>query len=236
MKKILLMLMVLSSLSYGENIYATFNVVAKQDAKLAFIASGIVQKVNVDIGSKVKKGEVLAKLDNDDVAAMLQSAKTSLKFAKRSLQRQKKVQKLIDEAKFDVVLNNYEKAKNALAYQEALYAKTFLKAPFDGVIYDKAIEVGDGVSGMMLKTVFKIQSKDARKLILEFDQKYSDEVKVGDMFEYSVDGDERVSKAKISKIYPYADFHNRKIRAEVEVKSLRVGLFGDGYIVTQSKK
>jgi len=236
MKKILLMLMVLSSLSYGENIYATFNVVAKQDAKLAFIASGIVQKVNVDIGSKVKKGEVLAKLDNDDVAAMLQSAKTSLKFAKRSLQRQKKVQKLIDEAKFDVVLNNYEKAKNALAYQEALYAKTFLKAPFDGVIYDKAIEVGDGVSGMMLKTVFKIQSKDARKLILEFDQKYSDEVKVGDMFEYSVDGDERVYKAKISKIYPYADFHNRKIRAEVEVKSLRVGLFGDGYIVTQSKK
>jgi len=182
MKKILLTLITLVSLSHAENIYATFNVTAAKSANLAFIASGIVKSVNVDIDSVVKKGEVLATLGNDDIKAMLESSKTTLKYAKRSLNRQEKIKRLIDQGKFDKVVSAYEKAKNAVAYERALYAKTFLKSPFDGVIYYKDIEVGDAVSGLMLKTVFKIQSAHARKLILEFDQKYHNVVKEGETF------------------------------------------------------
>jgi len=235
MKKILLALLTLVSLSQAEQIYATFNVVAAKNANLAFVAGGIVKKVNVDINSVVKKGEVLASLDNDDIKAMLASAKTTLKFAKRSLNRQEKIKKLIDEGKFDKVLSSYEKARNALAYQQALYNKTYLKAPFDGIIYDKSVEVGDAVSGMMLKTVFKIQSQHARKLILEFDQKYNKRVKAGDTFEYKLDGDSKSYHGTITKVYPFADFNNRKIRAEVKAKDIMVGLFGDGYIIVNEK-
>jgi RND family efflux transporter MFP subunit len=235
MKKILFALFTLVSLSQAENVYATFNVVAAQNAKLAFVAGGIVNHVNADIDSVVKKGEILATLDNEDIKAMLESAKTTLKYAKRSLNRQQKIKKLIDEGKFDRVLSSYEKAKNALAYQQALYKKTFLKAPFDGVIYDKDIEVGDAVSGMMLKTVFKIQSRHERKLILEFDQKYNKIVKAGDTFEYKLDGDTTTYRGTITKVYPYANFNNRKIRAEVAAKDIVVGLFGDGYILTDKE-
>ncbi|MBA1433465.1 MAG: efflux RND transporter periplasmic adaptor subunit [Epsilonproteobacteria bacterium] len=235
MKKILLTLITLISLSHAENVYAIFNVVAAKDAKLAFIASGIVENVNVSIGSEVKKGAVLATLANDDIKAMLASAQTTLKYAKRNLDRQEKIKKLIDEGKFDQIVSAYEKAKDAVAYQKALYAKTFLKAPFDGVIYDKAIEIGDAVSGMILKTVFKIQSLHARKLILEFDQKYNRLVKPGKIFEYTIDGDPKTYKGVISKVYPYANFNNRKIRAEVEAKNITVGLFGDGYILTDER-
>jgi multidrug resistance efflux pump len=235
MKKILLTLITFVSLTQAQNIYATFNVVAAQNAKLAFVAGGIVKEVNVGIDSVVKKDELLASLDNDDVKAILASAKTTLKFAKRSLDRQEKIKKLIDEGKFDRVLSNYEKAKNAVAYQEALYKKTYLKAPFNGVIYYKDIEVGDAVSGMMLKTVFKIQSQHARKLILEFDQKYHSVVKKGDKFEYKLDGDTTVHTGIITKVYPYADFNNRKIRAEVQAKDIVVGLFGDGTIITDKE-
>ena len=235
MKKILLALITLVSLSYAKNVYATFNVVAAQDAKLAFIASGIVSDVKVSIGSVVKKDAILATLGNDDIKAMLESAKTTLKYAKRSLDRQEKIKRLIDEGKFDKVVSAYEKAKNAVVYQQALYEKTFLKAPFDGIIYDKDIEVGDAVSGMMLKTVFKIQSVHERKLILEFDQKYNKDVKVGETFEYTIDGDPKRYKGVISKVYPYANFNNRKIRAEVQAKDITVGLFGDGYILTDEQ-
>ena len=235
MKKILLSLIVFVAFAHAENIYATFNVVAEKNANLAFISSGIVKNVYVDVGSVVKKDEVLATLGNDDIKAMLQSAKTTLKYAKRSLDRQEKIRKLIDEGKFDKVSSSYEKAKNAVVYQEALYEKTFLKAPFSGVIYEKALEVGDAVSGMMLKTVFKIQSVHARKLILEFDQKYHNVVKAGQIFEYKVDGDDKTYKGLISKVYPYADFNNRKIKAEVETKDFTVGLFGDGYILSDEK-
>ena len=232
MKKFLLTLIALNSLLYGENIYATFTVAAAKDAKLAFVAGGIVSKLYVSVGSVVHKDELLASLQNDDIKAILASAKTTLKFAKRSLNRQQKVKKLIDEGTFDKVLSNYEKAKNAVAYQEALYKKTYLKAPFDGVIYDKDIEIGDAVSGMMIKTVFKIQSQHERKLIVEFDQKYHNAVHVGDLYYYTIDGDSKKYSAPITKIYPYANFHNRKIRAEVATKDIMVGLFGDGTIVT----
>ena len=235
MKKIFFTFFTLISLANAENIYVTFNVAAQKSANLAFTASGIVQKVDVDIGSVVADNQTLATLDNDDIKAMLKKTKIVLKFASRELNRQEKIKKLIDASKYDKVLSNYENAKASVAYQQALYAKSILKAPFKGIIYDKSIEIGDAVSGMMLKTVFKIQSLHKRKLILEFDQKYHNSVKVGQTFEYKVDGDKQTYKGLISKIYPYANFSNRKIKAEVKAIDFTVGLFGDGYIKVDGK-
>jgi RND family efflux transporter MFP subunit len=235
MKKILLALLTFVSISSAENIYATFDVSAQKSANLAFTASGIVKKVNVDIGSVVKKDQTLASLDNEDIKAMLDKTKIVLKFAKRELDRQEKIKKLIDASKYDKVLSNYENAKASVAYQQALYNKTILRAPFKGVIYEKSIEVGDAVSGMMLKTVFKIQSLHERKLVLSFDQKYHNVVKVGQKFRYKVDGDIKTYTGVISKVYPYANAANRKMQAEVKAKDFTVGLFGDGMIIVDGK-
>ena len=236
MNKIILGLMGLVISLGASEIYATFNVEAQRSASLAFDAGGIVKKVNFDIASSVKKGDVLAVLANDDKKANVESAKTALKYASKDYERQEKVKHLIDESKFDIFAFKYENAKNALTYEEAKYAKTFLKAPFDGMIYFKDIEVGDTVSGVSLKTVYKIQSKSARKLIVEFDQKYYNRVKVGDTFRYKIDGDAEERSGVISKIYPSANIHNRKMQAEVKAKDLLVGLFGDGYIILPDTK
>jgi len=230
MQKIILGLLLSLGLLNANDIYATFTVEPLKDAKLAFISSGIVKRVNTDIGSRVKKGATLAVLDNADIKAMLEVSKTALKYAKKDYERQLKIKELIDEARFDGVANKYESAKNQLAYQEALYAKTILKAPFSGVIYAKDIEVGDAVSGMMLKTVFKIQSQSRRKLIIEFDQKNRNFVKVGSKFTYSIDGDKKSYTGTISKIHPRANASSRKIKAELLTKNFIPGLFGDGYI------
>ncbi|WP_297441546.1 HlyD family efflux transporter periplasmic adaptor subunit [Sulfurimonas sp.] len=235
MKKILLTLIMLVSLTNAADVYTTFIVKADKDANLAFIASGIVNKIYVTVGSKVKKGEILAELQNSDIKAMLEVAKTTYKYAQKDYERQLKIKSLIDEAKFDAVANKYESAKNQLAYQQALYNKTFLKAPFTGVIYDKEIEIGDAVSGMMLRTAFKIQSGSKRKLLLSFDQKNRKLVKVGDLFQYKLDGDTKKYSAKISKVYPRANLQDRKINAEVKADNFLPGLFGDGYIHTQTQ-
>ncbi|MDB2562418.1 HlyD family efflux transporter periplasmic adaptor subunit [Sulfurimonas sp.] len=229
MNKILLGLLLALSLN-AQEIYATFTVSPAKDAKLAFDASGITASVKYDISSSVKKGAVLAYLQNQDTKASLDMAKTALKFAKKDYERQLKVKNLIDAGKFDSYAFKYEDAKNKVAFAQANYNKTFLRAPFDGVIYEKDIEVGDTVSGMMLKTVFKIQSKTKRKLILGFDQKYHQSVKVGQTFRYGVDGDPKEYTGVISKIYPFANSANRKIKAEVKVNNFVVGLFGEGYI------
>lgn len=217
-------------------VYATFTVEPEKKAMLAFDASGITQKVNYSIANSVKKGAILASLVNADSRASLESAKTALKFTKKDYDRQLKVKDLIDEGKFDQYAFKYENAKNQLAFAQAQYNKTYLKAPFDGVVYEKNIEVGDTVSGMMLKTVFKIQSKSKRKLILEFDQKYHKYVKVGQSFRYGVDGDSKEYRGVIVKVYPFANSGNRKIKAEVKAENFIVGLFGEGYIIIPDTK
>ena len=235
MIRILLGLISLAFALNAVEVYATFNVVAKKDAMLAFDAGGITKSVNYDIANSVKKNSVLASLQNDDMRASLERAKTALKFAKKDYERQLKVKNLIDAGRFDQYAYKYENAKNEVAFAQANYDKTFLRAPFDGVIYAKDIEVGDTVSGMMLKTVFKIQSKSERKLVLEFDQKYHKSVKIGQHFKYSVDGDSKVYKGVISKIYPNANSSNRKIKAEVKAKGFVTGLFGSGQIIVDDK-
>jgi RND family efflux transporter MFP subunit len=235
-KSLLLGLMVSLTGLQAEEIYATFSAEAKQSANLAFTSSGTVDKVLVDVSSLVKKGDLLAELQNHDLKAALHISETALNFAKKEYARQLKVKKLVDASKFDSYLFKYENAKAQLIYQQALLDKTLLKAPFDGMITQKSLEVGDVVSGAMIRTVFKIQSIHERKIVLAFDQKYWKVVKTGQTFHYQLDGDIKQYSGKISKIYPYADSGNRKIKAEVLAQDFIVGLFGEGYIEIPESK
>lgn len=236
MKKIILSLMLLTLSIQAAEVYATFSVEAKQSANLAFTSSGIVNEILVDVATVVKKNDILAQLQNDDLRASLNIAKISFKYSKKEYERQLKVKQLIDASKLDEYAFKFENAKAQVYYQQALLDKTILKAPFDGIIYEKSVEVGDAVSGAMLRTIFKIESLHQRKLVLEFDQKYWKNVKVGQVFNYTIDGDTTLYKGKISKIYPFADNANRKIKAEVEAKDFVAGLFGEGYISTPDVK
>ncbi len=232
MKKLVMAIALMTAAVWADEIYATFRVEADKSAELAFSSSGIVDKVNVEVGSVVKQGEILASLQNDDLKALTQSALITETYAKKDFDRQEKVKHVIDQAQYDQYAFKYENAKAQAAYQKAMLDKTELKAPFDGVIFEKIVEVGDTVSGAMIRTILKIQSLHARKLVLSFDQKYHMVVKSGDIFKYKVDGDETLYEGKIIKVYPSVDMDNRKVVAEVEVKDLMVGLFGEGTIVT----
>jgi len=230
MKKIILSLFLIIIQLYADQIYATFNIKASQSANLAFSSSGIVDNIYVDINSIVKKGAILAKLDNNDLKASVAIAKANLKYAKRDYDRQLKIKTIVEKSKLDSYALKYQTSISALKYQQALLDKTILKAPFDGVIISKNIEIGDVVSGLNPRTIFQIQSKHKRKLILEFDQKYWQKVKIGNIFKYKIDGSNKLYQGYISKIYPTANINTRKIKAEVEVDDFIVGLFGDGYI------
>lgn len=232
MKKIVLLLIIALQLN-AEEIYATFDVEADQSASLAFSSSGIIGNMSVDIGSVVKKDELLAELINDDIEAMVEVSTVALKYAKSDYERQEKVKQHINESLFDSFAFRYDNAKVQLQYQKTLLDKTYLRAPFDGVITAKKVEIGDVVSGQMITEVFDIQSLKERKLVLKFDQKYHKIVKVGDSFKYKVDGDDTVYTGAIYKIYPTIDSRSRKMLAEVKAENFPVGLFGDGYITSK---
>ena len=233
MKEIIL-IGLLTVASFAQGVYATFNVLPKKVANLAFSTNGMVKEVKVDIGSVVSKKQTLASLENSDLKAYVAKAKAGLEYAKKSYNRALRAKDVQNEAMFDKFEFEYKKAKADYNLAVANLNKSYLKAPFDGVITKKGVEVGDVVSAMAPRMLFRIESK-AKKLLLEFDQKYLSSVKVGDTFKYKLDGSNKEYIGKIAKIYPSIDPKIRTAKAEVDASNLASGLFGDGTIEAGEK-
>jgi len=242
--KLLLSFFLMISALMGEEVYATFDVVSQKEANLALTASGIVKSIYVDVGSRVKKGDVLLEIDNDDLIAGADLANESLKkarieeqFAKQTYERYRKVESVIDAELMDQHTLTYQKASAALGeakaqlrYKNTLVEKTRLRAPFGGIISERNIELGDGV-GAGMAPLFKLISTGAVKLRLQFDEKYLPQVKKGSAVRYRIDGEEKWRNAAITKLYPTVDRKNRKATAEVLVSNISPGLFGEAIII-----
>jgi HlyD family secretion protein len=103
---------------------------AEHEVELAFGTVGRVSVLNVKLGSAVKKGDILAELENLDLRQALTKANSDLARA-RALLKSK-------------VLASSE-SEEALKVQElahANYEKSLIRAPFDGVVAEINLEVG----------------------------------------------------------------------------------------------
>ncbi|WP_199764054.1 efflux RND transporter periplasmic adaptor subunit [Helicobacter felis] len=230
MKTILYVLLLLVGLQAKE-VYAIFNVEALEDANLTLDSSGIVDAIYVDVGSVVKKGDVLLTLYNKDKKSQVNSIIQQYDFMQKQYERYKKIGSAIDKNTLDKYYADYRKLEFDRNYALAVVEKTILKAPFDGVIASKNIELGEGM-GANNTILFRLVSKRV-KMVLEFDSKYLPDVKVGDKFIYSVDGKPEKQQVTITKIYPTIDTNTRKVSAEALLppnSPLVPGVFGDGFI------
>lgn len=231
---------------FGLEVYGIFNVAAVRDSQLMMDTSGIVANIYVDVGTEVKKDDVLLSLSNEDKIqnvnmqkAQLEGAKAQYTFAKNQYERFKKSGNAIDKNTLEQNYSNYKNLEStyrnlqySLQYQSELLRRTTLIAPFDGVIAARNIELGDGVGANQTK-LFRLISNE-KKMIIQFDSKYLGNVQVGDIYRYRIDGKGAEREAKIYKIYPAVDVNTRKVSAEAIVPdSMQPGLFGDGYIITK---
>lgn len=245
MKKILLLVFIFN-FAFSEEIYASFNVEASKQSKLSLESVGLVDQILVDIGQKVKKGELLLVLDQKSEKIALENAQIAYKLAlteyentKSKMQKIKAVKEVIDKqsyedmkAKFDVANLNLNKARINIEYYKNILAKKELRAPYDAIIANKFIQVGEGVGGVA-QNLIEIFSYPQSKLVLSFDEKYKNKVKIGDEFLYKVDQNGTEFRGKIDLIYPSIEVKTRKIYAEVKAQNLTPGLFGEGKIITK---
>lgn len=242
-KKIGFFLLCVMSLNAAD-IYATFNVKAQKEAILAFTSSGTITDISTEIGDKINKGDILATLENKEQKKKLNMAMNDALIAnlqalqnQNSYNRFKSVEDIMDDEKFEKIdfakrLSdiNVLKAQNYLELKQIELDKTYIKAPFSGVITAKYREIGDSVSGIQPQDLLHLMDISTVKLIVEFDSKYFGDVKVGDKFIYFVDGIKKKQLGEISKVYPTVNSKTRKISAEVITKNLMPGLFGHGTI------
>lgn len=231
------------SISLAEDIYASFDVYAMNESKLAFEIGGIVKDIKIKPSDKVKKGDILIRLDDTSEQIALKNAKNEYALAhlayenaKSKMDKFKQVQSVIDKQSFEDISTSYKqaqlnlsKAKLNIEHYENIVAKKSLKAPYDAIIANKFTDIGQGIAPIQ-QAVIELFSYPEVKLLISFDEKYLDKVKVGQNYRFKIHGSNKEQNAKISLIYPSIDIKTRKIFAEIYTKDLTPGLFGEGFI------
>jgi membrane fusion protein (multidrug efflux system) len=125
-------------------ISATANLVAEDQVKVLSEAEGRVERLNVEEGDLVKKGQVLAVLVQDE--ARIAKSKVELKSSNTSaalLRAQDSFEQgLISSEAFDRLKMDHEIAMQEVAEAEWRLAKTVIRAPFTSRITERFITVG----------------------------------------------------------------------------------------------
>lgn len=149
------------------------NVVAWQEASISGEVSGVkIEEIFVDVGSSVKKGQILAKLNNESLLMDFEQAKAALEEAKANLyvaeQNADRVRKLEGTAALSEMQKNQyfasekmakAKVASATAMVNSLSIKlkqTNVIAPEDGTISERKATVGTIIgTGEMFKMIVK---------------------------------------------------------------------------------
>ncbi|HSO08131.1 MAG TPA: efflux RND transporter periplasmic adaptor subunit [Pelomicrobium sp.] len=155
---------------------ATGYVVPQRKASVASKATGRLEWLGVAEGSRVQAGQLIARLENNDVVATRDQAAANVRVARSSLAqaeaeladaerelaraRELAAQRFISQATVDQAQARHDKAKAAvvgaraaigaaeanLRAAEIAVEYTLIRAPFDGVVLQKFANIGDIVS------------------------------------------------------------------------------------------
>jgi HlyD family secretion protein len=141
---------------------ATGTIEAITTVEVGTQVSGILQHVYVDFNDNVKKGQLLAKLDETSLKAQLEQSQSTVDQAQAQLNFQEATynrlkvlcdKKLIAQADYDQALYNYENSKASLSNAKSALSRTkvnleyaTITSPIDGVVLNRAVEEGQTVA------------------------------------------------------------------------------------------
>jgi RND family efflux transporter MFP subunit len=152
----------ISPAQVSSSLTASGYVVAQRKASVASKATGRLVYLGYKEGDRVKKGEIIARIESADVEAALAQAKAEYEMAKaesndaeQSLSRANKLleRQLISQAEMDAAKARYDRVFASIASRaaavkgaEVQLENTLIRAPFDGTILTKNADIGEVVA------------------------------------------------------------------------------------------
>jgi len=180
--------------------------------------SGILTRVYVKEGQKVKKGQTLAKIDDGGMSQQLAQAQIQANLAKTTFERQERLwnQKIGSEIQFLQAKSTYEAQEQAVNQIKQQIGKTIVRAPFTGTIDDVITEQGS-VVGAGQSQLIRIVNLDDMYIETNVPERYiSNVTKNKDVqVEFPVLG--KTMTAKVRQAGNFINPANRTFKVEIAV-------------------
>lgn len=230
------------------------NVVADNVAEISTRVAGRITSVRVKEGQSIKREQILLIIDASDILAQsnavgeqakqaeyaYRSALANYEAVKKTYERYQSLLKenAITQQEFDQIKAQYESAKAQLEQAKAGISAaqfqrkaiisnleyTTIRAPFDGHVAQKRVDVGDLASpGVPLLII----EKPPYQLEVNLSETYTGKIKIGDTYPVYVEALNRTIQGKVSEVSPSIDPITRtfKVKLKLGYTDLKSGMY-----------
>ena len=204
-KELVIRTHVVEEYTVENTVTATGTIEPVETVEVGTQVSGKVEKIYVDFNDVVKKGQLMAELDKQTLnqslsraKASLTSAESQLNYAKLTYERTKQLYEAnaATLAAYQEAQNTYTQAQMSKRNAQASYdqarvdlAYAEIYSPIDGIVLDRAVEVGQTVAASFSTPTLFTLANDLTKMQVEADVDEADigQVKEGQRVSFTVD-------------------------------------------------
>lgn len=200
-----------------------------QGATLSADAEGIVTKILADSGTAVKAGDPLVELDTTVEAAQLSAAQARAELARINIERARELwnSKAMAKSEFDAVDASYKQAMADVAAISAQIDKKQVRAPFDGRVGIRLVNVGQFVARG--RALLPLQKLDPIFVNFSVPQRELSALSIGQKIMMTVDAFRAPFEGTISAINSEVDSTTRNVSVQALLanpqEQLRAGMF-----------
>ena len=215
----------------NNEIYSSGTMIANEEVELRSESSGRITSLNIKEGSFVQKGQLIAKLFDENILAQLKQLKYEDELAQQVEARQKKLLDInaISKEEFDIAVNKVNTLKADKEALQVALKQTEVRAPFSGRIGLKNISVGAYVTPS--NVIATLVQTNPIKMDFTIPEKYSDRIAVGRKISFSSDGKREKNDATVIAIDPKIDETLRTLKVRTSIANAS-GRFMPGMFVS----
>ena len=199
---------------------------SKQRAVVEAKISGRVLEYTATPGTLVKAGDLLARLDVQEIQAKVDQARAMFDQAKLDFDRQNQLitSKATTRQEFDTAEARVKVSTAAVREAETMMSYAKVTAPFDGVVTRKLADIGD--LAMPGKPLLEIEAPTSLRFEADLPEAILDHVKLGAKMPVHL---AKTVEGTVSEISPVADPVSRTFNVKLDLpptEGLRTGQFG----------
>ncbi|MGE0590305.1 MAG: efflux RND transporter periplasmic adaptor subunit [Cyclobacteriaceae bacterium] len=202
-------------------VVVTGSVQPNESLELKSETSGKITNIYFKEGKTVKKGELLVRVNDEEIRAELEKQKFNRKLNQDIEFRQRKLleKEAISQEEYDNALNKLNTTKADIAVLEAQLDKTMLRAPFDGVIGLRYVSEGALISTST--AIANLYNISPAKIEFAIPGRYSTQVKSGQRIKFTVESDTITYEGEVYALEPQIDANTRTLTIRALAENTR---------------